>query len=64
MGGIFRYLYYFFVNIICILTLESNFILFFVLGFGAQQRRLLLHMQFNLRLNIINYLFIIMQQKL
>jgi hypothetical protein len=28
MGGIFSYLYSFFVNIVCILTLESNFYFF------------------------------------
>jgi hypothetical protein len=52
MGGIFPYLYFVFVNI------------FFMLSFEAQQKRFLLHMQFNLRLNIVNYLLIIMQQKL
>jgi hypothetical protein len=40
------------------------FFVFFVLGFEAQQRRLLLQMQFDLRLSIVNYLFITMQQKL
>jgi len=30
----------------------------------AQQRRILLQMQFDLHLNIMKYLFIIMQQKL
>jgi hypothetical protein len=52
-------------NIVCILTLECNFFfVFFVLGFEAQQRKLLLQMQFDLRLSIINYLFITMQPKL
>jgi hypothetical protein len=51
--------------IVCILTLECNlFFCFLVLGFGAQQRRLLLQIQFNLHLSIVNYLFITMQQKL
>jgi hypothetical protein len=64
MGNIFAYLY-FFLNIVCILTLESNlFFCFFVLGFGAQQTRLLLQMQFDLHLSIVNYLLHIMQQKL
>jgi hypothetical protein len=54
-----------FKNIVCILTLECNlFFCFLVLGFEAQQRRLLLQMQFDLRLNIINYLLITMQPKL
>jgi hypothetical protein len=49
----------------CILTLECNlFSCFLVLGFKAQQRRILLQMQFDLHLNIINYLLITMQQKL
>jgi hypothetical protein len=67
MGGIFPNFYSFFINIVCIFTLEFNFYFyfyFFVLGFEAQQKRLLLHMQFDLRLTIINYLLIIMQQKL
>jgi hypothetical protein len=52
-------------NVVCILTLECNlFFCFLVLGFEAQQRRLLLQMQFNLRLSIVNYLLITMQPKL
>jgi hypothetical protein len=52
-------------NIVCILTLECNlFSCFLVLGFEAQQRRLLLQMQFDLCLSIVNYLFITMQPKL
>jgi hypothetical protein len=54
-----------FKNIVCILTLECNlFFCFFVLGFEAQQRRLLMQMQFDLRLSIVNYLLITMQPKL
>jgi len=59
MGGIFSYIY--------IHCLHFNigflflFYLLFVLGFEAQQRRLLLQMQFNLRLNTVNYLLSIMQ---
>jgi hypothetical protein len=34
-----------------------------MLGFRAQQRRILLQMQFNLCLSIVNYLLISMQQK-
>jgi hypothetical protein len=57
--------YFIFKNIVCILTLECNlFFCFLVLGFEAQQRRLLLQMQFDLRLSIVNYLFITMQPKL
>jgi hypothetical protein len=53
------------IKIVCILTLESNlFFYFLVLGFEAQQRRLLLKMQFDLHLSIVNYLFITMQLKL
>ncbi len=52
---------YFLKNIVYILTLECNlFFCFIVLRFGAQQRRLLLQMQFDLCLNIINYLLITM----
>jgi hypothetical protein len=43
VGGI--YIYY----VVCILALESYFI--FVLSFKAQQKRLLLQMQFNLHLS-------------
>ncbi len=66
MGGIFPYLYSIYKIYVCILTLEFNFIVIylFLLGFGAQQRRLLLWMQFDLHLGIINYLLIIMRQKL
>jgi hypothetical protein len=54
-----------FKNIVCILTLECNlFSCFLVLGFEAQQRRLLLQMQFDLCLSIVNYLLITMQPKL
>jgi hypothetical protein len=56
---------YIYIYIVCILTLENNlFSYFLVLGFEAQQRRLWLQMQFNLCLSIINYLLVIMQQKL
>jgi hypothetical protein len=55
----------FFKNIVCILTLECNlFSCFLVLNFKAQQRRLLLQMQFDLHLNIVNHLLITMQPKL
>ncbi len=65
MGGIFPNFFFNFKNIVCILTLECNFFFcFLVLGFEAQQRRLLLQMQFNLRLSIVNYLLITMQPKL
>jgi hypothetical protein len=54
-----------FKNIVCILTLECNlFFCFLVLGFEAQHKRLLLQMQFDLRLSIVNYLLITMQLKL
>jgi len=52
-------------NIVCILTLECNlYFCFLMLGFGAQQKKILLQMQFDLCLSIVNYLFITMQQKL
>jgi hypothetical protein len=52
-------------NIIYILTLESIlFFCFLVLGSEAQQRRLLLQMQFELHLSIVNYLLITMLPKL
>jgi hypothetical protein len=52
---------YFLKNIVYILTLDCNlFFCFIVLRFGARQRRLLLQMQFDLCLNIINYLLITM----
>jgi hypothetical protein len=35
-----------------------------MLGFGAQERTLLLQMQFDFRLSVVNYLLITMQQKL
>jgi hypothetical protein len=60
-GRYISILIYIFKNIICILTLECNFFFnFLVLGFRAQQRRLLLQMQFDLRLSIVNYLLITM----
>jgi hypothetical protein len=65
MGGIFPYLYYFFVNIVWILTLESHFYFyFFHVRLWGTTKEALLHMQFDLRLSIVNYLLIIMQQKL
>jgi hypothetical protein len=63
-GQYISIIYIYIYNIICILTSEYNlFFCFLVLGFGAQQRRFLLQMQFDLRLSIVNYLFITMQQK-
>jgi hypothetical protein len=64
-GRYISILIYIFENIVCILTLECNlFFYFLVLNFGAQQRKLLLQMQFDLHLSIVNYLLITMQQKL
>jgi len=51
--------FHIYIKIVCILTLES-FFLFFLLGYMAQRRKLLLQMQFNLHLSIVNYLLIIM----
>jgi hypothetical protein len=49
------------INIVCTLTLECNlFSCFLALSFEAQQRRLLLQMQFDLRVSIVNYLLITM----
>jgi hypothetical protein len=64
-GQYISILFLFLKNIVCILTLECNLVFcFLVLGFEAQQRRLLLQMQFDLRLSIVNYLLITMQPKL
>ena len=64
-GRYISILIYIFKNIVCILTLECNlFSCFLVLSFKAQQRRLLLQMQFDLCLSIVNYLSITMQPKL
>jgi len=41
MGNVFPYLYFLFIYIVCILTLESNYFFIFVLGFEAQQKMLL-----------------------
>jgi len=61
MGGIFPYLYIHFKTLFA--SSHWNAICFFVLGFGAQQRKLLLQMQFDLCLNIVNYLLITMYPK-
>jgi hypothetical protein len=64
-GRYISILIFFFKNIVCILTLESNlFSCFLVLSFEAQQKRFFLQMQFDLHLSIVNYLLITMQQKL
>jgi len=55
------YFHFHIYNIVYILTLECNFfVCFLMLSFEAQQRRLLLQMEFDLRLNTVNYLFITM----
>jgi len=65
MGGIFPYLYFFpFYYIVCILTLEFYFIFIFCVKLWGTRKEALLYMQFDLCLSIVNYLLIIMQQKL
>jgi len=63
-GWYISILIYIFKNIVCILTWECSFFFcFLLLGFEAQQKRLVLQMQFDLHLSIVNYLLITMQQK-
>jgi hypothetical protein len=60
----FIYIYIYIFYIVCILTLEFNLVfVFFGVRLWGATKDVLLQMQFDLCLNIVNYLFI-MQQKL